>query len=287
MIFAPSASRAGAVVLIGIAAIGVIDYLTGVEYRVFPLYFLPLSLAAWHLGRRGAVAGALVCSGSWLASNYAAGLRYSSPAVWPFNLVMQTVAFVTVGLLIATLRTALLREAELGRVDPLTALPNRRAFYHSAQQILAVGARHGHPVTLAYLDLDNFKAVNDTLGHERGDLMLQRLAEQLRQSTRLGDVAARLGGDEFVVLLPETGPDGAGALLERLRAQLATSVADTACPISVSIGAVSFIAPPADVEALVRQADAAMYVAKAAGKNRVTLRAFDRAHQLVPLAADV
>jgi diguanylate cyclase (GGDEF)-like protein len=279
-------SVVGALALAGIVTIGVIDYLTGVEYRVYPLYFLPLSLAAWHLGRRGAVTGALLCSCSWLASNYAAGLRYSSPAVWPFNLVMQSTAFLTVGLLIATLRSALQREAQLGRTDPLTGLLNRRAFYQAAEQILATGERHNHAVTLAYLDLDNFKVVNDTLGHERGDVTLRRLADLLRQCTRLGDVSARLGGDEFVVLLPQTGPDGAAALLERLRALLAAPFADIPDPISLSIGAVSFTAPPPDVEHLVRQADAAMYVAKLAGKNRVTLQAFDRALQMVPLPAD-
>ena len=283
----PPAVRWGLLVLAGIAAIAVVDYQTGVEYRVFPMYFLPISLAAWHLGRRGALAGAGLCACSWFASNYAAGLRYSSPAVWPFNLAMQSIAFLTVGLLIATLRSALLREAQLGGTDALTALLNRRAFYQSARQTLALGQRHGHPVTIAYIDLDNFKAVNDTLGHEQGDATLRRLADLLRQGTRLGDLTARLGGDEFVVLLPQTGRDGAGALLERLRARLAESFADMPCPISVSIGAVSFEAPAPDVEDLVRQADAAMYLAKAAGKNRVTLRAFDRAQQPVPLAAEV
>jgi diguanylate cyclase (GGDEF)-like protein len=133
-------------------------------------------------------------------------------------------------------------------------------------------------VTLAYIDLDNFKAVNDTLGHERGDVMLRRTAELLQQSIRMGDVSARFGGDEFVVLLPETGPEGARALLERLRSLLAETFGQSPCPITVSIGAVSFAVPPQESEELVRQADAALYAAKSAGKNRLSLHVVRPSH---------
>ena len=124
-------------------------------------------------------------------------------------------------------------------------------------------------MTLAYIDLDNFKAVNDTLGHHGGDDVLRRTAAVIRQCIRASDVAARLGGDEFVVLLPETGQEVSGGVLERLRSQLAKAFDEAACPVTASVGAVSFAEPPREVDELVRQADAAMYAAKAAGKNRV------------------
>ena len=264
----------------GIAVIYAVDFLTGTEYRVFPLYFMPLSVAAWYLGRSGALVAAVLCAFSWLVSNYLAGLRFSTPAVWVVNFLMQGTSFVVVGMLIATVRNALALAAELSRTDSLTSLFNSRAFYEEAQLILARGRRYGHGVTLAYIDLDNFKAVNDTLGHHGDDDVIRRTADLIRQCTRMGDVSARLGGDEFVVLLPETGPEGAQALFERLRSLLAETFGESPCPVTASVGAVSFTAPPRDVEELVRRADAAMYAAKSAGKNRVGLQVVGPSHQM-------
>lgn len=264
----------------GIAVICAIDFLTGAEYRVFPLYFVPLSGAAWYLGRSGALAGAALCAFSWVGSNYLAGLRFSTPAVWVVNFLMQAASFVVVGMLIATLRSALARAAELSRTDSLTSLFNSRAFYEETQRILARGRRYGHHCTLAYIDLDNFKAVNDLLGHHGGDDIIRRTAGLIRQCSRMGDVSARLGGDEFVVLLPETGPEGAQVVLERLRSVVAETFGESPCPVTASVGAVSFTAPPRDVEELVRLADAAMYAAKSAGKNRVGLHVVGPSHQM-------
>ena len=255
--------------LAGIAVIAAIDLLTGVEYRVFPLYFMPLSVAAWYLGRSGALTAAAVCALSWVGSNYAAGLRFSTITVWVVNFLMQATAFVVVGMLIAAVRKAAALADQLGRTDSLTSLYNSRAFYEEAHLILELARRYRHEVTLAYVDLDNFKTVNDTLGHHGGDDVLRRTAVVIRECIRASDVAARLGGDEFAVLLPETGQEVAGALLERLRSQLAKAFDAGLYPVTASVGAVSFVVPPRDVDELVRQADAAMYAAKAAGKNRV------------------
>ena len=258
----------GMAAITGIAAIGWVDFITGVEYRVYPLYFLPLSLVAWHFGRRGAFAGAALCAFTWLGTSYNAGRE----TIWIFNFFMQGVALLVVGWLIASLRSALATAIVLSRIDPLTGLLNRRSFYESCEPIVELGRRHSRPITLAYIDLDNFKNANDGLGHAAGDEALRSVGRLLQQSVRRGDVLARFGGDEFVALLPETGPDGARPLLERLRAGLAELTAQTSCPVSASIGAVSYTAPPAGIEEMMRHADHAMYAAKAAGKNRIELR---------------
>lgn len=271
-----------AATLVGIALVGIIDFQTGVEYSPTALYFLPISLAAWHLGREAALVSAVLCSLSWFGSNYLAGLRFSGPGVWALNVFTQGVSFAVVGTLIASLKSAVARERQLSRTDPLTSLLNSRAFYQEAPRILALGRRHGHPVTLGYIDLDNFKAVNDTLGHGSGDDLLRRAADLLNSSIRAGDLAARLGGDEFVVLLTETGPDGALVILERLRSLLAETLGRGPCPVTATIGAVSFIEPPVAVDDLVQEADALMYAAKSAGKNHVRLEIVDRPSRLRP-----
>jgi diguanylate cyclase (GGDEF)-like protein len=265
----------------GILVIGAIDYRSGFEYRVFPLYFLPLSLAAWYFGLAGALAAALASTFSWLISNYLAGLRFSHPSVLMVNFVMQAVAFAVVGTLLARLKSAVDRESRLSRTDPLTGLLNTRAFYQDAERLLALARRYGHSVTLAYVDLDDFKAVNDTFGHRGGDEVLRRVADVLRRGVRAGDLSARVGGDEFAVMLVETGSEGAAAMLERLRCEIAAGFSATAQPVTASIGAVSLSKPPLEVEPLVHRADTIMFGVKATGKNQVRVEFDDRRAEAV------
>lgn len=217
-----------------------------------------------------------MCAVSWLFSNLQAGLSFSHAGFWVANTLVQGVSFATVGLLIATLRVSLLRERGLSRTDPLTSLLNTRAFLEEGNRTLALCRRHRRPVTIAYLDLDNFKSVNDRLGHQAGDDLLRGVAKLIRVSIRLTDLAARLGGDEFAILLPEAGADQAGATLERLRSVLADTFAAIAVPVTVSVGAVSHLKAPDDLEQMVQRADACMYKAKSTGKNRLCLEVVGR-----------
>lgn len=258
-------------VAVGVAMVGLIDFTTGAEIRVYPLYFLPLSVGAWRFGRTTAIGLSIVCALMWFATNRAAGMTYSSNLIWLVNVTVQATGFSIVSTLIAVIREAFAAAATQARVDPLTGIANSRAFFDEAERVLARARRHGNSTTVAYVDLDDFKAVNDTLGHRGGDLVLRQVATVLRQSTRAGDLAARVGGDEFALLLPDTERDGARALLERIRASLAEAQAGQARAVTVSIGAVTFATVPPSVEAMIQQADTHMYAAKAEGKNRVSV----------------
>jgi diguanylate cyclase (GGDEF)-like protein len=169
--------------------------------------------------------------------------------------------------LVAALRRRLDTEGRLARTDPLTGLLNLRAFSERAALELERARRSGRPLTVAYLDVDGFKAVNDRLGHVAGDHLLAGIGAALRSGVRAVDAAARLGGDEFVVLLPETGTEAAAELLARLRTRLEAGGARSGGVVSFSIGAVTFTTPPSDVDALVRRADDLMYAVKADGRN--------------------
>ena len=160
----PRATLVWTVGVAGIAVIAFVDYLTGSELRVFPLYYLPVAFVAWHRGRPGALIAALLCAAAWFDSNIMAGMRNSSNWIWVGNTIVQGLSFATVGVLIATLRAALVREVGLSRIDPLTSLLNSRAFYEEARRMMALCRRKGRPITIAYIDLDNFKAVNDEIG---------------------------------------------------------------------------------------------------------------------------
>ena len=176
---------------------------------------------------------------------------------------------------------------QLAFYDQLTQLPNRRLLLDRLQQQLAAQGRSGRLGALMFIDLDNFKTLNDTLGHDVGDLMLQQVAARLSACVREDDTVARLGGDEFVVMLTNLGPalpeaaSQAEAISEKIIATVTDSynLAGNDCRISPSIGITLITEHRGNVDELLKQADIAMYQAKAAGRN--TVRFFDPQMQAV------
>jgi diguanylate cyclase (GGDEF)-like protein/PAS domain S-box-containing protein len=164
---------------------------------------------------------------------------------------------------------------ELAYFDHLTGLPNRRFLIGELDQVLARGRRSSQYSALLYLDLDNFKLLNDTMGHDRGDMLLRQAAERLRRTVRHSDQLARLGGDEFVVVLEGLGclQDGAASEADRVAAKILSvlgqpyQLGSHLFKTSASIGVALFDAHGTDIETLLKQADLAMYRAKADGRN--------------------
>ncbi|MFU8889541.1 MAG: diguanylate cyclase domain-containing protein [Trueperaceae bacterium] len=157
--------------------------------------------------------------------------------------------------------------------DVLTGLPNRLLFEEKLREAVAYADRHGRPFAVLFLDLDNFKAINDDLGHASGDVVLIEVARRLRRSLRVGDLLARIHGDEFVVILPELSElHEACSVAEKLLAVVSqpTEEAGTAVSVQTSIGVALYPNDGADPRALLRAADTAMYQAKPKGKNAVS-----------------
>lgn len=177
-------------------------------------------------------------------------------------------------------RTTALEDAnrrlrEMASRDSLTGLYNRRHFNDLLTQLFAESTRYHTDLTCMMLDLDNFKRVNDTLGHQTGDQMLRMTADVIQLCIRESDLAVRYGGDEFIVLLPQTTPDDARSsaerILERFRSALSREMPE-ACIASLSIGLASRREDrPTEAMSLVQLADEALYLAKAGGKNRITV----------------
>jgi diguanylate cyclase (GGDEF)-like protein/PAS domain S-box-containing protein len=173
-------------------------------------------------------------------------------------------------------RVALQRQLEHWALhDQLTGLANRVLLQDRMGEALAGAARNGHPLTVLFLDLDGFKAVNDYLGHAVGDSVLKQVSARLQAEVRPSDVVGRFGGDEFIVLAPDTDENAATLMAERIRSSVAKSFDDVLpqFPISVSIGAAVHYESdnPMTADALFTQADEAMYRSKNAGKDCVTL----------------
>lgn len=188
----------------------------------------------------------------------------------PAELVARVSAAVRVKRLQDELKQRNLELQELSRMDVLTGMPNRRHLLEHLHAAESSARRHEEPFAVLMVDVDHFKNVNDAHGHENGDFVLRAVALALADSCRGEDVAGRWGGEEFLVVAPETGLAQAAVLAERIRGIVETSpvelVDGRSIPVTVSVGVA---AGTADVDLLLRLADAALYEAKAAGRNRV------------------
>lgn len=167
------------------------------------------------------------------------------------------------------------REAvtRLATLDSLTEAYNRRTFIDLAERELQRSLRNGKPLSLMVIDLDHFKQINDTHGHQAGDSVLRQVKQIADHCLRAADTFARYGGEEFVVLLPETDREGAHNLAERLRSAIADNRAECGVPVSACIGVVSLpkVNGSVTLAQLLAKADEAMYQAKATGRNRVVM----------------
>jgi diguanylate cyclase (GGDEF)-like protein len=172
---------------------------------------------------------------------------------------------------LANLRTIAVAQSR-ATTDALTGLPNRRALDDTLGRMVAQALRSSAPLAVIAVDLDHFKAVNDELGHETGDEVLEAVATALRSGTRISDFVARWGGEEFCVLAPDTPATGAAQLAETLRAAVSRlSVPGVPRPLTASFGIALCPEHATSAELLLRQADRALYAAKHAGRDRVVV----------------
>ncbi len=261
-----------AISLLLIGVISLIDFFTGVHVRIFPLYYLSISFGAYFLSMKAGLTLGLLSSIAWVLSNLIIGLDSFGPLTWGINITTMTLSFLIIAYLIGRLRQSLLRERDLSRRDALTGLHNSRAFHEFGVFIIAGTLRRRGSLTLGFIDLDNFKQVNDQLGHHEGDRVLREAGRVLQGHFRDSDLVARLGGDEFAVLLPETGAEDARLVFERLRGKMQEAMSRLRVPVTMSVGAVFFPLAPMSLEEALHAADELMYEAKKEGRDRVLIR---------------
>lgn len=263
--------------LVMIVCVGAADFLTGTDYSLVLFYLAPIGFGTWFVSLGGGIvlsaASAAVAIGADALHRLFLG-RDLPFLVLGWNGLMQLGTSLALVLVLAALRTRLEGEELLARTDALTRIANRRAFFETASLEIERTRRHGRPLTLAYVDCDDFKDVNDRLGHTHGDRLLVTVAQTLRSKLRAVDAVARLGGDEFGLLLPETDSAEADALLQRVHATLGAAMVANGWNVGFSIGAATFLTPPASVDEMMARADALMYAAKREAKGTIRLGAF-------------
>lgn len=270
---APAALLAVGLVLT--LAVGLLDYFTGNEISFSMFYLLPTAYLAWRGGRVMGLSGAVVAAIAWFIVESLSGHTYSQSWIMYWNATVRLVFFVITAQLINKQKLVYTLEHKLSRTDNLTGLMNARSFFQDGEPVLALCARHARPLTVLYMDLDNFKQVNDSRGHQAGDRLIQLVGRGLLRAVRASDLAARLGGDEFGLLLPETGFAEAAVFIDRLRQSLDNEVDRAYWSVDYSVGVVTFPTPPADLEAATAMADKLMYEIKNSGKGRWLHRSAD------------
>ncbi len=253
---------------LGVVAVGALDFVTGVELSVSPLYFVPVGFVAWKLGKRAGLAFAFASAAAWQASNSLAGLDRTGLLAFVWNGCVQLVGFLVVALLVAELHERVARERDLTRTDSLTGLANGNAFRERATLEVARTRRWRRPLTIAYVDLDDFKAVNEEFGQSVGDEVLRTVAVALRSAIRSTDLAARIEGDRFTLLFPETDKTGAKVVLETVLGRLHQDLIRAGWPVTASIGSVTTVEATSP-ESLLRQADQVLFEVKKTGKAAV------------------
>ncbi len=258
-----------AIAFIVLFAVGSIDYITGAEISLSIFYAMPVMIIAWYYGQTAGLIMSLVAAGAWYGADLAVGHVYSNAAIPVWNAFVRLGFFVLLGVFTATLKRVLEHQEDLAATDSLTGVVNLRYFNNLAARELARSKRYGHPFSIAYMDLDNFKEVNDVYGHAAGDELLRFIAGTIRDNIRNSDIIARVGGDEFILMLPETRDGDAVYVMEKLRSLIIEGMPDYRFPVTLSVGVITYVSQPDSVEDMIREADNLMYSVKNSTKNAI------------------
>lgn len=260
----------GVVILLGIG-----DYLTGFEFSFSFFYLIPVTMIAWALGRESGLTFSVLCAAVWLTSNQLSGQEFSHPVIGVWNTLLRFGFYSVVTILLTELHHALEEERLLANTDPLTGALNRRSFNEIAEKRMILAEVNRRPYALVYIDLDNFKTVNDTLGHAVGDLVLKTVVDTIQRQVRNADFFARLGGDEFAIMFTDIDPKHVELIAQRLQASLLEQMRKQAWEITFSIGVMTVLSLPESVDKLVSLTDALMYEVKGKGKNAIEYAVFE------------
>ena len=251
----------------GILALGVLDYLSGRQIVFSVFYLIPLAVVAWKVDRRLSYLLCVLAAGVWVAADLLSGDRYDHFWIPVWNTLSRLAVFLLVANLLSALREAVSAQRHLAQTDSLTGVASGREFNRAAVAAAEEARRTRQPLTIAYVDLDDFKKVNDTLGHAGGDRVLQLVAQGFEKLTRSSDTVGRLGGDEFGLVLPATGVRAASKVMGDLVTRVQKALSEFDWPVGLSAGAVTYLVPPPDPDQMIDLADGLMYEAKREGKG--------------------
>jgi diguanylate cyclase (GGDEF)-like protein len=255
-----------------IGLLGILDYLSGNEITLSLFYLIPIVLGTWAGNHQTGLFMSFMSALTLLGAEIAAGQTYSHPVFYFLNTLVRALFYVVVVYLVTELQKSRKEEQLTARTDFITGAVNARYFNELLQMEISRIRRYPHPITLVYVDVDNFKLVNDLFGHRIGDEVLRNIASELKSQLRMTDTVARLGGDEFVMLLPSTRQPEARLVVSKVYTNLLAKMQQRNWPVTFSMGVVTCEFSPYSAEQLVNMADELMYEVKNSTKNDVRFR---------------
>lgn len=251
-----------------VGLIGLLDAWVRIDLGFSLFYLVPIALATWIVGRDAGTVLSAIAAVLW----FLAELNSHSSSGFPltlWNACIRLGIFWIMTTLLSSLRDAYELESRLARTDALTGITNWRSFHEMLTIEIQRAQRYPYPITLAYLDIDNFKRVNDQQGHNQGDRLLKGVAQTLSTGIRNTDIVSRIGGDEFIIMMPYTNRSQAEQVLPRVHQNLISFIDKHHFPVGFSVGVVTFEYPSTTVDDMVSVADSVMYQAKQNGKNQI------------------
>lgn len=247
--------------------IGLIQYLAGPEYVLSIFYLFPVLAAAWYINKGSGILIAFLSTLTWLCADLHGTCRVSCIFIPFINAALCLVVFLFLANIAANLKQMIARHKTIARTDFLTRIPNRLAFIEYAQIEMNKSQRLNRSMTIIYIDIDNFKTVNDTYGHQEGDKLLLKVANKIKHTIRITDIVARLGGDEFAILMWRSNPGDSNYIAQKLRKNLLLLAKTENYPVTFSIGVATYEVIPDTIEDMIKQGDKLMYMAKKSGKD--------------------
>ncbi len=250
------------------------DYRTSYEISLSTFYLLIVLLVSWNCGIRWGIFFAVLGFLAQTTVGLATGFPHSRPTYFFVGVGSRLFSYLTVVVLASQLRKLYDREKATARVDFLTGAANRLAFHEFLDRELARQRRTGGAFSVAYMDCDDFKSINDKFGHEQGDRLLRLVVKTMKRMLRRTDTVARLGGDEFAILLPDTAELVSLRILKKIREGLSECMTEHGWDVTFSIGIRTFNTPPQSVDEVLSSCDSLMYRVKGSGKSQLAHEEF-------------
>ncbi|WP_448549665.1 GGDEF domain-containing protein [Thalassotalea fusca] len=239
---------------------------------VEPLFILPIVIVSWYGGRTaGFSLVALIVTLSLFVKHSILEISFLYPGAI-FHLIFHVISYLLIAILVINFRDSHNEESLLASTDGLTGLLNTRSFSIELANEILRSIRYEHIFSLAYIDIDNFKHINDSIGHQEGDKLLTVVSRCLSSSLRKTDIVARLGGDEFAVIFPETGQQEVKSAFANASNALKRKMKNNKWSVSFSVGIVTFEKLPTDIKEAIKISDELMYTVKKNKKNDVAFQ---------------
>ncbi len=261
-------------IVILIAIVALADYLTGTQLSFSIFYVVPVALASWYASRRLAVLTCLLATMTWLIVEIST-ISYMNSFIPMWNAAVRLGFFAITSVLLVALKTALERQQELASLDGLTQVLNRRAFEQRCECLMRTCDQQSRAISIAYLDIDDFKRANDDFGHQLGDQILVAVAAILTRELRSTDLLSRIGGDEFAIAMPEAGYSGATFKMQRIVTKLRRAAVSNGWPVGFSVGVVVCRPPLPNLHQALHFADRLMYGVKMREADGFVIKEYD------------